>query len=108
MGNNFSFNAVHRVKITWGNAMPKVQHIVLTANIKRFMHEPLVKTKKVIFSITQNFVCDRISGALYYPPVYLSFRISSRHASGSTPQNKRRIAGDVARGQLIKALRVCV
>ena len=64
MEDNLSFDAKQRINIGWRIAMPKVQHVVLTANIESFVHESLVETKKILFSITQKFVCDRISGAI--------------------------------------------
>ena len=63
MGDNFSLDAVQRVDVAWGYAIPKVEHVVLTANIESVVHKSLIKAKKVIFSIAQKFMCDRICGA---------------------------------------------
>ena len=56
MGDNFSLDAVQRVNVAWRCAMPKVEHVVLTANIESFVHKSLIKAKKVVFSITQKFI----------------------------------------------------
>ena len=43
MGDNISLDAVQRVDAALGYVVPKVEHIVLTANIKSFVHKSLIK-----------------------------------------------------------------
>ena len=93
-----------------GIAMPfqRLIKLYLQHMLKTSCAKPLLKLRK-FFLLKERILFLRESvGPFKTFQKYLNFRISRRQASGSTPQNRRTIEGEVERGQLISVFRVCV